>query len=83
MVETAGNGAELKAAKLISLNLLLLGEKSSGKSLIFDQRKFDKNRKINTSGVDFQLIRYVSPDGDNIRVKVWEIMGHERYQVLT
>ena len=87
MVEQSGEANQKggNANEFINFNLLMVGDSGVGKTSILNRyvkKKFDIN-KIATSGVDFQLIKYVSADGDKCRVKIWDTVGQERYRNLT
>ena len=74
---TANQETGAKGNDYINFNLLMVGDSGVGKTSILNRyvkKKFDIN-KIATSGVDFQLIKHTSPDGDKCRIKIWDTAG--------
>ena len=45
-------------------------------------KKFDPS-KMATSGIDFQLVKYKSEEGEDCRVKIWDTAGQDRFRQLT
>ena len=86
MVETVSATSTQGAAKPISLNLILIGDGSVGKTALMKRyvnKKFDPN-KAATVGVDWQIVKYTSRDKKTqCKVKIWDTAGQERFRQLT
>uniref|UniRef100_A0A2N9GBA1 Uncharacterized protein n=1 Tax=Fagus sylvatica TaxID=28930 RepID=A0A2N9GBA1_FAGSY len=66
------------------LKIVVIGDSTVGKSNLlscFDRNEFDNNSKA-TIGVEFQT-QAVEIDGKEVKARSWDIVGQERFRVVT
>ena len=67
------------------MGIIIVGDMAVGKTSIlkrFDKRKFTRHY-VNTIGVDFILTQYISEQGSEVKVKLWDTAGQDRFRNLT
>ena len=60
------------------MQVIILGDSQVGKtsilSAIENKKQFDSNH-ISTMGVDFKLVKWIDPKGEEVTVKMWDTAG--------